>query len=50
MKNVLNLCLSALYIELLISAEDKHALDVAKKEVYTAVKTAQESQVTRVNC
>ena len=28
------------------SAEDKHTLDVAKKEVYTAVKTA---QVTRVH-
>ena len=25
------------------SAEDKHTLDVAKKEVYTAVMTAQES-------
>ena len=27
------------------SAEDKHALDVAKKEVYTAVMTAQESKL-----
>ena len=27
------------------SAEDKHTLDVAKKEVYTAVKTAQESKL-----
>ena len=27
------------------SAEDKHALDVAKKEVYTAVITAQESKL-----
>ena len=26
------------------SAEDKHTLDVAKKEVYTAVMTAQESK------
>ena len=29
------------------SAEDKHTLDVAKKEVYTAVMTV---QVTRVHC
>ena len=27
------------------SAEDKHTLDVAKKEVYTAVMTAQESKL-----
>ena len=27
------------------SAEDKHALDVAKKEVYTAVMTSQESKL-----
>ena len=29
------------------SAEDKHALDVAKKEVYTAVMTAQESKLLK---
>ena len=28
-----------------ISAEDKHTLDVAKKKVYTAVLTAQESKL-----
>ena len=28
-----------------ISAEDKHTLDVAKKEVYTAVLAAQESKL-----
>ena len=27
------------------SADDKHTLDVAKKEVYTAVMTAQESKL-----
>ena len=27
------------------STEDKHTLDVAKKEVYTAVMTAQESKL-----
>ena len=27
------------------SAEDKHTLDVAKKEVYTAMMTAQESKL-----
>ena len=27
------------------SVEDKHTLDVAKKEVYTAVMTAQESKL-----
>ena len=32
------------------SAEDKHTLDVAKKEVYTAVMIAPRVEVTSVNC
>ena len=32
------------------SADDKHTLDVAKKEVYTAVMTAQETNLQIIHC